>query len=144
MRWITRLGHSNRFEFKGDQSYFIFNVNDVKIVSKGSPPVPQADVTKFNKTHLICYVLFVNGTLREDQTLEKVAALEGKPYIPGSNHDYFYTSPYYLFTGKRDVVSDGYVEKIGKGKNASYVVTPKGIAVAKRVIDAIGADVGRV
>lgn len=44
---------------------------------------------RFKKVDLICACLLAHGPSTRDDTLRRVAALEGKPWMKGSNGDYF-------------------------------------------------------
>jgi len=100
-----------------------------------------ADVTGFTKRDLIAYVVHVNGEgkLSRDPIMKKVAALEGKPWVPTSNTDYFLN-----VEAKPD--AKGTLRKAAKGKYGRilYGLGANGRERAAKVIARLGPDVGRI
>jgi len=105
-------------------------------------PAPVLSDHAFTKTDLIAYVVKVNGErkLTRKAILEKVAALEGKPWIPTSNTDYFMNVP------SRPDIEGHVLYQAGRGPHRAilYGLGPEGERRAEAVIAQIGSDPGRV
>jgi len=100
-----------------------------------------ADVKGFTKRDLIAYVIQVNGEgkLARDPIMKKVAALEGKPWIPTSNTDYFKSvddNPH----------AAGTLRKAAKGKYGRilYGLGAEGRNRAAKVLARLGEEPGRI
>lgn len=52
-------------------------------------PKPIGNLKGFNKMDMICAVIMVHGPSTRDDILRRVAAMEGKPWVVSSNHEYF-------------------------------------------------------
>lgn len=100
-----------------------------------------ADVKGFTKRDLIAYVVHVNGEgkLSRDPIMKKVAALEGKPWIPTSNTDYFMG-----VEAKAD--ANGTLRKAAKGKYGRilYGLGADGRERAAKVLARLGEEPGRI
>jgi hypothetical protein len=100
-----------------------------------------ADVKGFTKRDLIAYVVHVNGEgkLSRDPIMKKVAALEGKPWIPTSNTDYFMG-----VEAKAD--AKGTLRKAAKGKYGRilYGLGANGRERAAKVLARLGEEPGRI
>ncbi len=68
--------------------YGIVNMKHATVIA-GADVGPLVDVKRFKKMDLICAVIAVHGPSCKDDILRRVAALEGKPWVIGSNTDYF-------------------------------------------------------
>ncbi len=126
---------------EGSREYFKKNVInrfsrtidvDRSLVGQGYIKPPLAKVDGARKIDLICYVIDVVGPLLRDDVLRKVAAIEGKPWVPTSNHEYF-----------QNVAPDGerYGEltKAGKlGRKQLYGLNKAGRELAKPLRRLIG------
>lgn len=100
-----------------------------------------ADIKGFTKRDLIAYVVHVNGEgkLSRDPIMKKVAALEGKPWVPTSNTDYF--------MGVEDKPNaKGTLRKAAKGKYGRilYGLGENGRERAAKVLARLGPEVGRI
>ncbi len=101
----------------------------------------SADTKGFTKRDLIAYVVHVNGEakLTRDPIMKKVAQLEGKPWVPTSNTDYF--------MGVEDRVdAKGTLRKAGKGKYGRilYGLGADGKERASKVLARLGPEPGRI
>lgn len=100
-----------------------------------------ADVTSFTKRDLIAYVIHVNGEgkLSRDPIMKKVAALEGKPWVPTSNTDYF-------LGVQSEPNAKGTLRKAAKGKHGRilYGLGADGRARAAKVLARLGEEPGRI
>ena len=100
-----------------------------------------ADVTGFTKRDLIAYVIQVNGEgkLGRDPIMKKVAALEGKPWVPTSNTDYF-------LGVQSEPDTKGTLRKAAKGKHGRilYGLGADGRARAAKVLARLGEEPGRI
>jgi len=98
-----------------------------------------ADVKGFTKLDLMAYVVHVNGEgkLSRDPIMKKVAALEGKPWIPTSNTGYFGGGP-----GN----DKGTLVHAGKGKYGRilYGLGQVGKERASKVLARLGPEPGRI
>jgi hypothetical protein len=105
----------------------------------GLPKV--ADIKGFTKRDLIAYVVHVNGEakLTRDPIMKKVAQLEGKPWVPTSNTDYFMR----LESGPD---AKGTIYKAGKARYGRilYGLGAEGRNRAAKVLARIGPEVGRI
>lgn len=108
-----------------DQPTYV-NLDDVKYTD-GLPQEAMADLGDFKKPDIIAYVVSLNGPLSRSQILKQVATIQGLPYIPTSNTSYF-----------KDLQRIGLQKTQGEGKKQTYVTTPEGERMAKRVVAAIG------
>jgi hypothetical protein len=101
----------------------------------------SADTTGFNKRDFIAYVVSVNGEgkLTRDSIMKKVAQLEGKPWVPTSNTDYF-------LGVSADIDAKATLRKAGKGKYGRilYGLGVEGRNRAAKVLARLGPDVGRI
>lgn len=100
-----------------------------------------ADIVGFTKRDLIAYVVQVNGegTLSRDPIMKKVAALEGKPWVPTSNTDYF-------MNVEAKANAKGTLRKAGKAKYGRilYGLGADGRKRAAKVLARLGPDPGRI
>ena len=71
-----------------DYSAFEFDIS-YAAVGEGTPLQPTVDVIGFTKLDLIAYLMKVRGPSTKDDLLRRAAALEGKPWVPTSNNQYF-------------------------------------------------------
>lgn len=97
------------------------------------------DVSGFTRADLIAYVVLVNGEgkLSRDQIMEKVAALERKPWIRTSNSNYF-----------KGVTEDdkGTIRHAAKGPRGRilYGLGDEGFKRAAKVVARLGEVPGRL
>lgn len=87
---------------------------------------------KFTKSDLIAYVVKVHGVIGRDDIMRMVAALEGLPWIPTSNSDYFGT------TKNNSLVGTVLLEAGKRGRRNVYRLGPPGEERAKRVMTIVG------
>ena len=109
------------------------DVADATLSTDPDSPKPKYDVKrfKFAKMDLICAVIAVHGPMYKDDILRRVAALEGKPWVVGSNADYF------------TINKAGAIEEAAKGERGKtiYHCTVLGWSRASNVIVEIGKQV---
>jgi hypothetical protein len=112
----------------------------VVVHAERSLPKP-ADIMGFTKRDLIAYVVHVNGEgkLTRNPIMKKVAELEGKPWIPTSNTDYFMRL-------EDKPTAKGTIYKAGKAKYGRilYGLGAEGRNRAAKVLARIGPEVGRI
>ena len=111
---------------KRDPYQWWFDVKNA-FVGMGQPLSPGAGkaAASLKKVELICYVLAVRGACTRDELLEHVAWLEGKPWVPTSNHEYFQSKVWFVQDGKR-------------GRTNLYKLSSKGKVVGERVRRELG------
>jgi hypothetical protein len=93
-------------------------------VGEGNPIEPLLDPTGFTKLDLMAYVMTVLGPQTRDDLLRKVAALEGLPWIPTSNTEYFSSrgaSGYMSKRGKKGLKSLWHVDQYGEARAAEVI-----------------------
>lgn len=100
---------------------------------------PLANVKGFTKLDLMAYVVHVNGEgkLSRDPIMKKVAALEGKPWVPTSNTGYFGGGP-----GN----DQGTLTHAGRGRYGRilYGLGQAGKERASKVLARLGPEPGRI
>ena|SRR3990167_2570102 len=98
----------------------------------------MAQITKLD---VICMVITKNGPMTKKDILREVARIEGKPFRPTSNGDYFASrSPrrFYVSANRVSLRAQGYIQIAGKKRNAIvWGLTPKGAAHIVKVYDNI-------
>jgi len=116
---------------------------------KVTPGAPSeiAPAERFTKWELIPYVVAVNGPMPKEEILRQVQRLQGRPYVPGSNHSYFMDDARGRNFGlpeKKGVVSRGLLKvDHKKGNTLVYGLGELGKAEAKRLINALGQEPGK-
>ena len=118
------LAQENAGKYAAHNGFYV-DLARVKFV-KGRQPESMGDLSGFRKPDIIAYVVSSNGPLTRMQVLRQVATIQGAPYIPTSNTQYFNNLQK---LGLQRVVQDG--KKV-------YVTTPDGERMAQRVRDRIG------
>ncbi len=118
---------------------YVIDLTYSAIVSAQIAMPDLGDVSGFTKADLIAYVVLVNGEgkLSRDQIMEKVAALERKPWIRTSNSDYF----------KGVTASDkGTIRHAAKGPRGRilYGLGDEGYKRAAKVVARLGEVPGRL
>ena len=108
----------------------------------------MAQITKLD---IIVSVLTVNGPMTRKNLMREVARIEGKPFRPTSNGDYF-AKPnkrsMYNCTDRTSLVAKGYIRVAGhKGQAYLWGLTPKGaahIVEARQNLNVAAAVIARV
>lgn len=98
------------------------------------PDKPKAVATSrsYTKMDLICAVVLAHGPSTKDDILRRVAALEGKPWVVGSNSEYF--------TNPRQ--HHGLIKEFGKiGAKKAWYTSESGVSRGSLVLADIGLDV---
>lgn len=112
---------------------------DVNCVAVGDgTPIPELIDCKrhrFTKPDLMAYAILVNGPLTRDEIMRKAAALEGLPWIPTSNTEYFAT--------RGECVGTVLVEAGKRGQKKLYTLGQEGKERANRVLVTVGEGPGR-
>lgn len=98
------------------------------------PDKPKALVTSrfYTKMDLMCAVILAHGPSSKNDIMRRVAALEGKPWVIGSNSEYF--------TNPRQI--QGCLKEFGKiGAKKAWYVTEVGVSRGSRVLGDVGLEV---
>lgn len=103
-------------------------------------PIPRlidAKGLRLTKPDLIAYAVLVHGALPRDEIMRMAAALEGLPWVPTSNSDYFGS------TKANSLVGTVLVQAGKIGNKHLYTLGREGEERAKRVLNAVGEGPAR-
>lgn len=107
-----------------------WDMADATVSHDPDAPKRLVDTKRYKKMDLICAVIMAHGPSTRDDILRRVAILEGKPWVQGSNTDYF-----------RSKDSAGIIEKRGKsGMKDTWYVTQSGVIRGSQVLANVGID----
>lgn len=106
------------------------DVSHAMVAVSEDAPKPIGDLKGFAKMDLICAVIMVHGPSTRDDVLRRVAAMEGKPWVISSNHEYF--------AGNRQ----GAIEDHSRGPRGRklYKCTVEGLRRGAQVVDRFGME----
>ena len=117
------------------EEYGDYKVNmEYAFVGEGPALAPPADIQGFTKIDLIAYVMKVNGPSLRDDIMQRVAALEGKPWIPTSNNQYFQYASHAHKKGCACVI----ISAGKRGRKALFACAPGGEERANSVLARLG------
>jgi len=118
-------------EWLASHSGGVHDARDIILASDPDKPTAQVDTKRFKKIDLICAVLAAHGPLHKDDVLRRVAILEGKPWVKGSNSDYFTIQSQHF----------GCIKQFGKdGAKVLHYLTEAGVIRGSQVLAEVGMD----
>lgn len=100
------------------------------MVAPDPDPLQPMNVKGFSKMDLICAVIMAHGPSTRDDILRRVAAMEGKPWVVSSNHEYY--------AGNRQGAIEDHA-KVERGKKL-YRCTVEGLRRGSAVVDRLGME----
>lgn len=107
------------------------DIQTFTVASDPDKPKSLVNTKRYKKLDLICAVLMAHGPLHKDDVLRRVAVLEGKPWVKGSNSDYFTIAQQHM----------GCIEPCGKnGAKVTHWLTHAGVIRGSQVLADVGID----
>lgn len=110
----------------------VHDAKDTVVAYDPDKPKSLVNTRLYKKMDLICAVLMAHGPLTKDDILRRVCQLEGKPWVVGSNSEYF----------SNHKQMDDSIKEFGKiDAKKGWYVTEKGVSRGSQVLADIGLDV---